>query len=259
MPEIKPSDIRRAAMDLLARREHSYQELMVKLTRRFRKVLLARASREIPTSCKIETETQLDVRAEIDTNLNDAEKNDAEKNDAESNSEIDIEHLIEIEITKLRDENLQSDYRLAEAYIRSRSNRGQGPIKIKAELRAKGLVDRMIIDAFDMAAIDWPLLAQVVRDKKFGDAETRCKQQDELSAVECALEHNFENGFENSFEDSFENSSEDGPNKGRQKKVSQWRRNISATLKKSSMQQQAKQNRFLQQRGFTFEQIQQTK
>ncbi|MBT5788958.1 MAG: hypothetical protein HOI11_00655, partial [Gammaproteobacteria bacterium] len=34
MTDIKPSDVRRAAMDLLARREHSRYELLLKLTRR---------------------------------------------------------------------------------------------------------------------------------------------------------------------------------------------------------------------------------
>ncbi len=37
--EIRASDLRRAAMDLLARREHSSQEMITKLKRRFRKRL----------------------------------------------------------------------------------------------------------------------------------------------------------------------------------------------------------------------------
>ena len=37
--EVRPSDVRRAAMDLLARREHSSQEMITKLKRRFRKRL----------------------------------------------------------------------------------------------------------------------------------------------------------------------------------------------------------------------------
>jgi regulatory protein len=37
--EVRSSDLRRAAMDLLARREHSSQEMITKLKRRFRKRL----------------------------------------------------------------------------------------------------------------------------------------------------------------------------------------------------------------------------
>ncbi|MEC7491666.1 MAG: regulatory protein RecX [Pseudomonadota bacterium] len=37
--EVRSSDVRRAAMDLLARREHSSQEMITKLKRRFRKRL----------------------------------------------------------------------------------------------------------------------------------------------------------------------------------------------------------------------------
>ena len=37
--EVRSSDLRRAALDLLARREHSSQEMITKLKRRFRKRL----------------------------------------------------------------------------------------------------------------------------------------------------------------------------------------------------------------------------
>jgi SOS response regulatory protein OraA/RecX len=37
--EVRASDLRRAAMDLLARREHSSQEMITKLKRRFRQRL----------------------------------------------------------------------------------------------------------------------------------------------------------------------------------------------------------------------------
>lgn len=78
--EVTAVDLRRGAMDLLARREHSRQELQLKLGRRF------------------------DVEPEIISRV----------------------------VDQLAREGLQSNQRLAEAYLRYRSNRGQGPLKIKA-------------------------------------------------------------------------------------------------------------------------------
>ncbi|MEK9868841.1 MAG: regulatory protein RecX, partial [Gammaproteobacteria bacterium] len=110
-------NIRLAAMDLLARREHSRLELEQKLRKRF--------------SDRLET--------------------------------------IETELDKLAAEGLQSDERLAEAFIRARSNRGQGPSKIRMELRSKGLSDAAISLAFEAIAVDWYELVHEVAQKKFGD------------------------------------------------------------------------------------------
>ena len=104
-------------MDLLARREHSHHEILLKLTRRFG----------------------------------------------------DHPELFGQEIGKLTNEGLQSNRRLAEAYIRSRTNRGQGPVKIRMELRAKKVGDETISTAFEECGIDFSELAQSVAGKKFGD------------------------------------------------------------------------------------------
>lgn len=117
MTEIKPSDVRRAAMDLLARREHSRYELLLKLTRRLG----------------------------------------------------DNPELIDQEVGKLTDEGLQSDRRLAESFIRARTNRGQGPVKIKMELRAKQVGDEIISIAFEECGVDFKALARSVAVRKFGD------------------------------------------------------------------------------------------
>ena len=116
MTDIKPSDVRRAAMDLLARREHSRYELLLKLTRRLG----------------------------------------------------DNPELFEQEVGKLSDEGLQSDRRLAEAFIRARTNKGRGPVKIKMELRAKQVGDEIISIAFEGRGVDFSALAQSVAVKKFG-------------------------------------------------------------------------------------------
>lgn len=142
--EVTAVDVRRAAMDLLARREHSRQELQRKLARRFA---------------------------------------------------VDAEVIFSV-INQLTQEGLQSDQRLAEALLRYRSNRGQGPLKIKAEMREKCIESDLIEQIFDEANIDWFDLALRVLEKRYGD----------VSAVDAS--------------------------------------------------ERAKRTRFLQQRGFSFDQIQ---
>lgn len=117
MDEIAPSTIRRAAMDMLARREHSVKELRIKLARRF--------------SSAVE--------------------------------------LIATEVAKLNEEGLQSDQRFAENLVRFRIGKGQGPVKIKAELRSKGLSEPLIEQTLLQNDVDWASLVKEVAYKRFGD------------------------------------------------------------------------------------------
>jgi regulatory protein len=111
------ADIRRAAMNLLARREHGRTELVQKLMKRF----------------------------------------------------DSVQDLIEEEVDKLQKDGLQSDSRLAEAFIRARFNRGQGPVKIKAELRGKGVDESIVSAAFASDETDWFQLVSDVAERRFGD------------------------------------------------------------------------------------------
>lgn len=112
---INPADIRLAAMNLLARREHSQRELRQKLRRRFPQ-----------------------------------------------------DELVQIELERLAQENLQSDARFAEAFLRERAERGYGFMKVRQELRDRGLSDVEINRAVDEAEVDWPALAREVYSKKYG-------------------------------------------------------------------------------------------
>jgi regulatory protein len=115
--EITSTEIRRAAMDLLARREHGRDELAAKLHRRFA-----------------------------------------------GNAD-----LVEAELDKLQAEGLQSDVRLAESFIVSCAGRGQGPIKIKSELRSRGVPDDVLRASLEGCGIDWLELAASVCKKRFGE------------------------------------------------------------------------------------------
>ncbi len=114
--DVNPADIRFAAMNLLARREHTVKELIQKLSRRF-----------------------------PDT------------------------PLLQSEIQRLADENLQSDERFAENYVSYRSGLGFGLMHIRQDMRQRGLTDFEISLALERAEVDWKVIAEKVYHKKFGE------------------------------------------------------------------------------------------
>lgn len=73
-------------------------------------------------------------------------------------------------VEKLRNENLQSDRRFVEAMLRSRIQRGQGPVRIRHELRQRDVAEGLIDEALEAAEVDWYELCRQVMDKRFGTA-----------------------------------------------------------------------------------------
>jgi len=65
-------------------------------------------------------------------------------------------------------EGLLSDERFAESFIHSRLERGSGPVKIRAELRQRGVADEIIANWLDERDRAWLERAEAVRRKKFG-------------------------------------------------------------------------------------------
>lgn len=116
---INPADIRLAAMNLLARREHSQKELCTKLARRY---------------------------ADAD--------------------------MVQGELSRLADENLQSDQRFAESFVRQRAARGKGPLRLQQELRERGVSEADVEFGMEEADVDWHALAAQVLAKKFGDTRS---------------------------------------------------------------------------------------
>jgi len=89
--------------------------------------------------------------------------------------------LIAQAIDKLIKDNLQSDSRFAEAFIRSRVNRGQGEIRIRNELRQRGISDQLALETIENCSVDWFALARDIALHKFGaeqpnDASQRAKR-----------------------------------------------------------------------------------
>jgi regulatory protein len=108
---------RRAAMNLLARREHSFHELLQKLGEKF--------------------------------------------------PDFSQDEILMPVLRRLQDENLQSDARFAEAYVRYRSTRGFGPQKIAAELYSRKLEAELLHSALYDNGPDWTDVCTEVLQKKF--------------------------------------------------------------------------------------------
>lgn len=109
--------LRRAAMNMLARREHSFGELLDKLTEKY------------PDFSPLEQ--------------------------------------IVPALERLREQNLQSDSRFIEAFVRYRSTRGVGPQKILAELYPKKLESDILQHGLYATGIDWYSTCRDVLLKKF--------------------------------------------------------------------------------------------
>lgn len=78
------------------------------------------------------------------------------------------ETLIEEQLDRLSDENLQSDARFAESFLRQRLSRGHGPVRIRQEMRQKGISDTEIEMAMAAEQPDWCDLAEAAYRRKFG-------------------------------------------------------------------------------------------
>jgi regulatory protein len=79
-------------------------------------------------------------------------------------------------------ENLLSNHRFLENYIRYRQQKGYGPIRIHAELNARGISEDMIEDHLNIADNAWLTSVRTVWRKRFksvvpADSRARGQQQ----------------------------------------------------------------------------------
>ncbi len=66
-----------------------------------------------------------------------------------------------------------SDERFAESFARVRSERGQGPLRIRSELRERGVTDVLVDEVLTTTSEYWLERAQRARGKRFGDGAAR--------------------------------------------------------------------------------------
>ncbi len=84
-------------------------------------------------------------------------------------------------LNELAAARLLSDTRFAEEYARSRAGRGYGPVRIRAELRERGIDDAGIQAALAELGEDWCRQAREARQRRFGaeppaDLKERARQ-----------------------------------------------------------------------------------
>ena len=95
------------------------------------------------------------------------------------------------ELTKLKEENLQSDERFAESYTRSRSVKGFGPEKISFELKSRGISENLISKIVYSEQINWMEIIKKEFRKKFS-VNNDFTEEDISRAKKFLLQRGFE-------------------------------------------------------------------
>lgn len=91
-------------------------------------------------------------------------------------------------LDRLESQHYLSDERFAGQFVRERSQRGQGPLKLRAELYRRGLDEAVIDRAIEAAEADWWALAREVRQRRFGDDRPAPRDQRERARQARFLE-----------------------------------------------------------------------
>ncbi len=208
-----PVRVRRAAMDALARREHSFAELKRKLQQKFSEQLAfsslwERAIPDVPpgdaqpsnldtlttgfssevhlewnsesnSESKAETssEPNLDPNSDRIRQVHNSKFSEetealeatglAEQLYSETAiSEEELSELIDEQLSRLRDEGLQSDARFTESFVRYRKTRGFAYQHIKADLLGRGVRGDLIEESLPIDDPDWADMAEALVTKK---------------------------------------------------------------------------------------------
>ena len=74
-------------------------------------------------------------------------------------------------LDQLQQAGLQSDQRYTESFIESRVNKGQGPVRIRRELKERGIDSELIDPYLEVYAGEWRELLRQVHDAKFGQGQ----------------------------------------------------------------------------------------
>ena len=84
---------------------------------------------------------------------------------------------IETTLEELLERGLLSDQRFAQAFLRSCRERGQGPLKIRAQLKECGVNAELIDATLGEAAIDWDRCAVAACLRRFGEGPPEDRNQ----------------------------------------------------------------------------------
>lgn len=101
------------------------------------------------------------------------------------NTKFDANPLVAEVVAELKADNLQCDTRFAESFVRSRINRGHGPMRIRREIGQRGIGAELLEAAVAHCDPDWFELARELRLRRFpvvaGDQKLRARVQRFLS------------------------------------------------------------------------------
>ncbi len=97
-------------------------------------------------------------------------------------------------IDELAEENLQSDERFAESYVRQRVGKAYGPVRIRAELSERGIDRSQAARAIEAESPDWFAIAADWYEKRYGpeppaDFKEKSRRQQALARRGFAHEH----------------------------------------------------------------------
>jgi len=92
---------------------------------------------------------------------------------SKSHAADDVEQVLD----QLAAQGLQSDARYAEAYIHSRIQRGYGPLRIRAELKERGVSGGLIAGYLSDDPDLWREQLQDTHDRKYGSSRTTDRKE----------------------------------------------------------------------------------
>ena len=81
--------------------------------------------------------------------------------------------LLEQVLDQLRRDGLQSDERFCESFVESRINKGQGPVRIRLDLKERGISPELVERYLEVYDGEWRDLLRQVHDAKFGQGQVR--------------------------------------------------------------------------------------
>lgn len=97
---------------------------------------------------------------------------------------------VESVVNALQDKDIQSDERFVEVFVRSKKSRGQGPVRIRAELEQLAVNGDLIDRHLNEEDEEWFLLACQQRKKRFG-IDTKLSLEDKARQQRYLLHKGF--------------------------------------------------------------------
>ena len=76
--------------------------------------------------------------------------------------------VIDCVLIQLRADKLLSDERFVENYVRNRTHKGYGPLRIQHELQKRGIAREWLADVLKIDDAAWITCARFARQKRFG-------------------------------------------------------------------------------------------